>query len=423
MVEKNTQVTLPRFVSVDDHVVEQPDLWTKRLPKKHQEDAPHVVRKRGHWKKEGSEMVGFIECNGEDGCRWGDQWVVNGVVWPLMAGYVRTKPEVEHLTSDLPVTYDEIEDGCYQQGARLVAMDQNHTEASLCFPTVPRFAGQRFLTAPDKDLALLEVQAFNDWMIEEWCGGAAVGRLIPQTIMPLWDPELAAAEVQRCADLGSHAVAFSECPPHIGLPSIHSGHWDPVLDVCQNTDTVINMHIGTSSRVPTTGPDMPPSVGAALTFKNSVNAAADWLCSGVLERYPRLRIALSEGQVGWLPFLLERLDSIWDRYDQYQLDFRERVPRRPSSYVADRLYACVFDDLVGLANRERIGINQIMFEVDYPHADSTWPRTIEVAESLVKGANLTEDETFRFLRGNAITCYGLERYGLSADAPVAPDAA
>ena len=415
--EKNPiEITLPRFISVDDHVVEPPDLWTQRLPRKYLDAAPRVERRRGHWRQESSETAVFVECDEDHpGCRWGDQWIFDGVTWPLTAGYALTKREAHRLTSSSPVTYDDIEDGCYQQKARLAAMDENNTEASLCFPTMPRFAGQRFLAGSDKDLALLCVRAFNDWIVEEWSGGDAVGRLIPQTLLPLWDPALAAVEVRRCATLGSHAVSFSECPPDIGLPSIHSGHWDPLLEACQETETVINMHIGTSSRVPATGPDMPPSVGIALTFKNSVNAAADWLASGVFERYPKLKVALSEGQVGWLPFLLERLDSIWDRFDRYQLDFREKVPNPPSSYVKGRLYACVFDDLTGLANRERVGMSQIMFEVDYPHADSTWPRSREVAQSLAVRAGLTDDETIRFLRGNAIDCYGLERYGLQAE--------
>jgi predicted TIM-barrel fold metal-dependent hydrolase len=137
--------------------------------------------------------------------------------------------------------------GCYDRSARLADMAANHTDVSLCFPTVPRFCGQIFMERQDKKVGLECVRAFNDWMIEDWCGDTTKAeRLIPLTLIPLWDPELAAAEVRRCAAKGSHAIAFSECPPYLGLPSIYSGAWDPLFAACQESDTVIN----TSARPP-----------------------------------------------------------------------------------------------------------------------------------------------------------------------------
>src|SRR5438874_2608010 len=116
-----------------------------------------------------------------------------------------------------PITFDEIRPGCWIQKERLVDMANNHVDASLCFPNVlPRFCGQAFLERDDKELALLCVQAYNDWMIDEWCAGDAKDKLIPLTIIPLWDPTAAAEEVRRCADKGSHAVAFSENPSPLG---------------------------------------------------------------------------------------------------------------------------------------------------------------------------------------------------------------
>ena len=106
---------------------------------------------------------------------------------------------------------------------RLADMDVNHVQSALCFPTFPRFCGQTFTEAKDRELGLLSVRAYNDWMVEEWCGPEAHGRLIPLTLIPLWDAELAAAEVRRNAARGVRAVAFSEIPPHLGLPSIHTG--------------------------------------------------------------------------------------------------------------------------------------------------------------------------------------------------------
>jgi predicted TIM-barrel fold metal-dependent hydrolase len=290
-------------------------------------------------------------------------------------------------------------------------MDTNHVEAALCFPTFARFCGQTFAERPDKDLALLCVRAYNDWMIDEWCGGAGAGRLIPLTLIPMWDPHLAGEEVRRCAARGSNAVAFSENPTKLGYPSIHSGHWDPFFAACDETQTVVNMHIGSSSTLMSTSEDAPLSVAMSLTSLNAQAALTDWLLSGLLARYPRLRIALSEGQVGWMPFALERVDSIWERKNVWEPALADRVPERPSSYM-DRVFGCIFDDTHGLISRNIVGMGQIMFETDYPHADSTYPNSRKVAEKMIAKAGLNEHEAWMLLRGNAIRCYDLARMGI-----------
>ena len=211
-------------------------------------------------------------------------------------------------------------------------MDENHTEASLSFPTFPRFCGQTFLEHGERDLGLACVQAYNDWMIDEWCAGAGHGRLIPLTLIPLWDPELAAAEVRRCAAKGSFAVAFSENPVRLKLPSIFTDHWDPFFAACEESDTVVNLHIGSSSTFPMTSLDAPRAVSLALTYQGAAHALSDWLTSGVLDRFPRLKVALSEGQVGWIPFIVERLDSVWHDRPVYG-NLEDRLTKPPSAYI------------------------------------------------------------------------------------------
>ena len=121
--------------------------------------------------------------------------------------------------------------GSFRADDRLSDMDINGVEASQCFPNMfVRFCGQRFLSGKDPDLALLCVRAYNDWMVEEWAGPSG-GRLVPLCIVPLWDAELAAEEVERNAARGVRAVCFSELPGNLGLPSIHSGYWDRFIDV------------------------------------------------------------------------------------------------------------------------------------------------------------------------------------------------
>jgi predicted TIM-barrel fold metal-dependent hydrolase len=411
MPTEEPSMELPKFISVDDHVVEPHRLWQDRLPAKLKEQGPRVERQRGQVVYSPLGQPGFELGEGPDD-RWCDVWYYEDTLWPLHAAYAAVGPTAS-LSSKTALTYDDLLPGCFDQAHRLADMDSNHTEASLCFPTVPRFCGQLFMNRKDVDLALLCVRAYNDWMIEDWCGGAGAGRLIPLTLVPLWDPELAATEVRRCADLGSHAVAFSESPSELGLPSIHTGEWEPFFAACGETDTVINMHIGSSSKQPQTSPGAPIIAMVALTSENSVHALVDWLLSGALARYPSLKIALSESQVGWMPFILERLDSAWRRSENYDPAIYELVPEPPSSYVPNRVFACVFDDSVGLALRDHVGMGQIMFETDYPHADSTFPESKLVAEKMIAESGLSVQEAYRFLRGNAIACYDLAQFGIT----------
>jgi predicted TIM-barrel fold metal-dependent hydrolase len=399
---------LPRIISVDDHVIDPPNLWLDRLPVRYHDRAPRVVRERAAGLAMNDGKVTVLE---SQDAQWADIWHYDDLATPLIAGVTMVG------RTDLPgstlMTYDDILPGCWQQKARLEDMDRNWTDAQVCFPQFPRFCGQTFLEREDKDFALLCLRAYNDFIIEEWCGGAGAGRLIPLTIVPLWDVELAASEIHRCAAAGSHAVTFSECPPYLGLPSVHSAYWDPFLTACDETDTVINMHVGSSSQMLTTSPDAPVPMIAAMNFVYLAGALGDWLLAGILERFPNLRIALSEGQAGWMPYMLERLDNLWERSDVYVAGLRNQVPERPSSYMDQRVFACIYDDIAGLRARDQIGMSQIMFETDYPHADSTFPDSKAVAEKLVAEAGLDEHETWQLLRGNAIQCYRLDRFGIT----------
>ena len=289
---------IPKIISVDDHVVEPPDLWSSRLPERYRGRGPRIVRERG----------GLLGGEGgawqpsEDGA-WADIWHYDGLVKPVarMSAAVGLG-ELRWGT----VTFDEMRPGAWQQHARLSDMDENHVEASVCFPnTLPRFCGQTFAEQQDKELALLCVRAYNDWIIDEWCAGEGRGRLIPLTILPLWDVALAVTELERCAANGSHAVTFPENPYALGLPSLYTGSWDPLFRACVATDTVLCSHIGSSSRMPQTTPDAPFIVSSTLAFQNTMHSVLDFVFSGTLSRSPELRVAYAEGQVGWMSYLID----------------------------------------------------------------------------------------------------------------------
>ena len=167
--------------------------------------------------------------------------------------------------------------------------------------------------------------------------------------MQLWDAELAAAEVRRNAARGCHAVSFTEIPPFLGLPSVHDkdGYWDPFFAACEETETVVCMHIGSSSKMPSTSADAPAAVGSTLTYMNAAMSLTDWLMSGVFERFPTSTIAYSEGQIGWIPYVLERADKVWEDNRGWG-GVADKVKRPPSEYYYEHIYGCFFDDPHGL---------------------------------------------------------------------------
>ena len=407
---EGTVIDIPRIISVDDHVVEPPNLWTDRLPARYSDRAPRVERDKATFRFEGG--VFSYEKGAPEG-EWCDWWMYDDLIYPLPK--LSAAVGFDHLDVT-PITFDQIRPGAWKQKERLADMDANHMDASICYPNVlPRFCGQAFLEREDKELAALCVQAYNDWMIDEWCAGDGAGRLIPMTIIPLWDPVAAATEIRRCADKGSFAVSFSENPYHLGLPSVHDQDrfWDPLFDVCQETETVLCMHIGSSSKMPSTSPDAPFSVSSTITFANAMGSMCDYILSGTFDRFPALKIAYAEGQVGWMPYVIERMDKLWAERDN-ESEFGVQLKSRPSSYIPGHVYGCIFDDEVGLKNRDLVGMSQICFEVDYPHADTTFPHTLEVATRIVTAAGLDDGEILQLMRGNAIEAFGLERFGISS---------
>ncbi|CAN5653146.1 amidohydrolase family protein [soil metagenome] len=390
---------LPRIVSVDDHVVEPAHLFANWLPSKYRARGPQPLRAGlGEMAYTGGRYEITMDPAGPP-CDW---WIYEDLQFPLKRHIASVGFDRDDMTLSA-ITYDEMRPGCYDPKARLDDMDLNWVEASLSFPTFPRFCGQTFLEARDREVAGACVRAYNDWMVEEWCGDSG-GRLIPLCLIPLWDAREAAREVRRNAERGVHAVCFSEIPPYLGLPSIHTGAWDPFFDACQDTATVVCMHIGSSSQMPAASPDSPPAVQATLSFGNAMSSLSDFLFSGVLVRFPRLTLAYSEGQIGWIPYILERADDVWREHRAWG-GVRDTVPEPPSTYYYRQVFGCFFRDRHGVASLEQVGVDNTTFETDYPHTDSTWPHTKAVATELMAG--LDAATVYKLMRGNALRMLSL----------------
>jgi predicted TIM-barrel fold metal-dependent hydrolase len=395
-------VRIPKIVSVDDHVVEPAHVWERWLPSGYRDRAPRVER-RG---VAGLRHVGggaYEHVFDDEAPDKADCWIFEDTVYVHKRHVAAVGFSRDEMTMS-PITYDEMRPGCYDPRARVDDMELNHVEASLCFPTFPRFCGQTFSEVNDRDLGLACIRAYNDWMVEEWCGDSG-GRLVPLIIVPLWDAELAAEEVRRNAGRGVRAVCFSEIPPHLGLPSIHSGVWDPFLAACAEVGMVVSMHIGSSSRMPATSADAPNAVAATLSFNNAMVSMSDWLFSGKLVQFPTLRLAYSEGQIGWIPYLLERADTVWREHRAWG-GVDELVPEPPSTYYYRQVFGCFFRDQHGIDAIAKVGADNVTFETDYPHTDSTWPHTKQVAEELMAGQ--PQDVVDKVMRTNAVRMLGLD---------------
>jgi predicted TIM-barrel fold metal-dependent hydrolase len=357
-----------RVVSVDDHFIEPADAFEGRMPARFVDRRPRVER------------------DGE-GVDW---WIFEDERVPLMgADAIKGwEPGKGYLG---PVNFDEMHPGVWNIHDRVKQMDVNGVLASLNFPSAAfGFAGTRFVKMKDRELGLASMRAFNEWILEGWAGPYP-DRIIASQVAWLHDPAIAAGEIERNAARGFKAVSFSENPEKLGLPSMHSEHWDPFLAACEETETVVNLHVGSSSQTFVPSTDSPPHVLGALFPVNAMAAAADWIYAKIPVRFP---------------MLIDRFDYM----------YRDEDPRpqfggsTPSELLLRNFWFTTFSDPTTLALRDTIGVENILFETDYPHTDSSWPETQDLLADQM--ADLPADEVEAITWRNAI---GLYRHVLKPD--------
>jgi len=370
------------LVSVDDHVVEPPDMFQRALPSPYRERAPRVVRK-----KDGSDV-----------------WVFDGKQIPNLAlNAVVGRPPEEYGME--PTSYEQIRPGCWNVHERIRDMNANGVLASMCFPSFPTFTGMKFAEHEDKGLASVLVQAYNDWHVEDWCG-AYPGRFIPLALPLMWDPVATAEEVRRMSRKGCHALSFTESPEKLGFPSFHSEHWDPLWKACCDEGTVVAVHIGSGAGMSFNSMEAPVDVMITTTPMKIVDFAADILWSSVLKRYPKLRIALSEGGIGWIPYFLERADYVHEHHHAWT--HQDFGGKRPSEVWREHMVTCFIDDATGILLRDRVGIDTITWECDYPHSDTTWPRSPEILARSLEG--VPAEDVNRITHENALRIFRLDPF-------------
>ena len=380
-MDKNDMI----LVSVDDHVIEPPNMFDGFIPAKYADRAPRVV----------SNEIS-------------DTWVfLDGETRSSGLNAVAGRPPEEYGLE--PARFDDMRRGCWDVHERVKDMSANGMLASLNFPSMARFCGQFFASraSQDPDLALAVVRAYNDWHLEAWCGSYP-DRLIPCTIPPVWDPDLMAAEIHRTAAKGSHAVTFSLNPYGLGYPSLQSDHWDPFWAACQDTETVVTMHIGSGGIGVVTSPDAPMNVEITCSPIKLFPTAADLVWSPIFQKFRNLKIALAEGGIGWIPYFLERVDYV---YQQHKAWTRPNLGGRlPSEIFNEHVITCFVVDDFGAENLHHLNEDMVTWECDYPHSDSTWPKSPEVVEHAVR--NLTDLQTNKITHENAMRLFSFDPYAI-----------
>jgi predicted TIM-barrel fold metal-dependent hydrolase len=298
-----------------------------------------------------------------------------------------------------PARFDQMRPGCFDIEARVRDMDVNGVWASVCFPSlVAGFCGAVFSGSDDPELGLACVRAWNRWHAEVWAAPHPE-RIIPIQLPWLADVDVAADEIRSNAAAGFKAVSFPEFPAQLGVPSVYTDHWDPFFRACEETGTVVCLHTGASSWAPLPSPGPPFEVLPTLFPVNALVAASEWLWSGVPLRFPGLQVALSEGGIGWVPMLLDRVDYVLHHSASGPESTAWPSALLPSEVLRRNFWFCTIDDPSVVPVRERIGIDRIMVECDYPHADSTWPDTQAVVGAAWAG--VPDEELRSVAAGNA----------------------
>ena len=351
------------LISVDDHVQEPPNLWTQRLSKtRWGERVPHLERIA-------------------DGS---DRWVVDNQV--LLDGSAALAGALMADRNHEPSRWQDVPTAAYVPSERLKAMDAAGIDYSVLYPTVAGLAGEAFGRLRDPDLELACVQAYNDWLIEEWA--TASDRFVPQCIVPIWPVEAAIAEIERAVVKGHRGVVFPSLPMHLrDVPHVSGPEYDPLWSVCEELNVPICLHAGASPQLqyhasPHLAPALARAMDAATKPVSSVFVISLYSFSRVLLRHPKLRLVLAESALSWGMLYLEWADH------QFGHDglAREGYELKPSEmFHRQCFYTSWYDKVAPFA--DYVGADHILWAANFPLATSTWPRTQETIERCFQGVS------------------------------------
>lgn len=376
------------LVSIDDHIIEPADMFERHMPAHLKDKAPQFRH------------------GGPDGT---DVWVYQDQeTGSLGLNAVASWPHEEWGMD--PVGHPEMRPGCYDLEMRVKDMDANGVLSSMCFPTMAGFNGMSLARSTyDRELTNIVVSAYNDWHIDE-LAGEHPGRFIPLAILPVYDTQAMVTEIKRIAAKGCKAISLPEAPYGVGLPSFGDrDYWDPVFEACVENEVRICLHIGGSFGLIQRPADAFIDGLIILAPQLSAIVATDLILGGVFVRFPTLKIAMSEGGIGWIGFYLDRLDRhVWNhRWTGLKISADDLTP---TELWQRNFLGCFITDQSGLHVRDRIGVDTIAWECDYPHSDSTWPRSPELVHNELTIAGATDAEINKITFENACRFFDFDPF-------------
>ena len=367
------------IVSADDHALEPADLFVERLPRALRDKAPRYAV-------------------GADGESW---WEIEDKQAPMhmndgAASIVRTEWSTSRNSG-----YQDFWPAVFEPKLFTQHMDQAGVWASLCFPSgVWGFAGSRFSLMQDQELGFACFRAYNDWMLEEWCG-AAPERFIPSQVSWFRDAEVAAAEVYRNAERGFRAVNFSENPEGIGFPNVYSRTWDPFFRACEETGTVINLHIGPGG-IASAGREPGPGMLSALFPLTGITTLSEWIFAEIPVRFPRLAIVLADAGASWVPMALERIGRAELQIGSEGRDWPSSAPL-PHELVHRNFHFTSVDGPHAPHTLTTIGEDHVLADFDRPHLSLSWPHAQDLVEAETTG--LAPEQIAKVCHANACRLY------------------
>jgi predicted TIM-barrel fold metal-dependent hydrolase len=284
-------------------------------------------------------------------------------------------------------------------------MDVDGVDYAVLYPIVAGVAGEAFARLTEAELELACVQAYNDWLIDEWASVSK--RFVPQCITPLWPIDATVKEVRRAVARGHRGVIYPAVPmllreaPHINEPD-----YDPLWATCQELQVPICFHAGASSQIQFPAyTDLSPGLASALAALtrpvSSVQIVANFLYSRILMRFPTLQVVFAETSLSWGAYEIETADHQFER----QRLHLEGYDMTPSQMFHRQCYMTGWYDRTAIEARRYLGVDNILWSTNFPQATSTWPTTREtIAKSF---AGVPEDERAKMLWGNAAQLYKL----------------
>lgn len=370
------------FISADDHVQEHPEVWTKRMPEaKWGDRIPHIERQ-----SDGSE-----------------RWVVDGN--PVDLGGVAIAGAAMPDRAREPQRWDEVPKVAYNPRERLTAMDVDGVDYSVLYPSVAGRAGETFASLADAELELACVQAYNDFLVDEWA--AVSPRFIPQCIVPL-APDAAAKEIERAVGKGHRGVVMPSVPMMLReVPHINEPVYDPIWAACQDLDVPLCFHAGATRAIqfpPYSGfsPEVAAAMEAITRPVSTVLVVANFLYSRILERFPKLKVVFAETSLAWGAYELELADHQFER----QRLHTEGYDILPSVLFKRQCHLVGWFDSTGLKTREHTGVKNLLWSTNFPQSTSTWPESRKAIARCFEG--IPETERRQVLVDNAARLYKLQ---------------